>query len=194
MQIREDARWRTDRDGARLELYTENESHMGLIAVREWCTYAADVEAPHTRARKSLHITARMVLRPWWLLGAERKLEAFLVRRWLHALQLGLAADDALCAEVLAERAAGVAEPPAEQPSTPPAGAPQLECRFPPAPRGTDAPQPAVAWASPPPSPAQAPQPRRKQRRILPALLTVAKIGAAAVLARALPVAFGARR
>ena len=106
MQIREDARWRTDRDGARLELYTENESHVGLIAVREWCTYAADGEAPHTRARKSLHITARMVLRPWWLLGAERKLEAFLVRRWLHALQLGLAADDALCAEVLAERAA----------------------------------------------------------------------------------------
>ena len=111
VQIREDARWRTDRDGARLELYTENESHVGLIAVREWCTYAADGEAPHTRARKMLHITARMVLRPWWLLGAERKLEAFLVRRWLHALQLGLAADDALCAEVAAERAAGVAEP-----------------------------------------------------------------------------------
>jgi hypothetical protein len=209
--IREDARWpdaSLPRE-ARLTLYTENESHATLIRVQEWCTYeaadadaadadAADTDAPDAdtsspalqRTRKRLHVRATVLLRAWWLPGLQARLEAFLVRRWLDSLQLGLAADDALCAQILAERA-DVADGADAAADAPPAPAVVTVVAAQARPRPPACP---LAPCAAPHAPHAACAPRRRKRRLLPAVWVVAKVGVAALCARALPVAFALRR
>jgi hypothetical protein len=209
--IREDARWPEAPGAARLELYTENDSHTHLISVREWCTYeeapaAADGAAcdstPAERGTvKRLHVCARVALRPWWLLGLERRLEAFLVRRWLDSLALGAAVDDAICAQILAERqrgnSAGECDGSAQHrqlaPATPPQTTPCATAAARPFPALPLLLQPKACVAGKRDARAALP-PRRRKKRLVPALLMLAKVGAAALFARALPVTFALRR
>jgi hypothetical protein len=210
--IREDARW-PDSGGqggaARLELYTENDSHTHLISVREWCTYeeapaeadcaACESSTPPRRTVKRLHVCARVSLHPWWLMSLERRLESFLVRRWLDSLTLGAAVDDAICAQILAERQLGerdVAQqrhlsPATPQQSAPPPCATAAARPFPALPLVLQ--RSACVGVKKRDARAELP-PRRRKKRIVPALLMLAKVGAAALCARALPVAFALRR
>jgi len=195
--IREDARWRTD--GALLELYTENVSHRAFLRVQEWCTFEPCSTSAEPRTLKRLHVQAGIV-RHWWFFGLSQKLEAFLLRRYLESLKLGLAVDEVIRGEMLAEGTAACATKhlslrgpcDATPPPPPPPPRPCME-------------EQAMAPAAAARSPARSrPQQQCKWNKpvVLPFLAALAsgavksgiKVASLALLARALPLALALRR